>query len=109
MNWHLAGEQIHEWLLNGLRECHKPVLCLFCEWDDKLFPDTDASLGAALGTGSANTKDLQAALDALSQTNVVEMDEGTGGEENTAGIGAGADDVNEEGSENAGEEGSQGE
>ncbi|KAJ7328680.1 hypothetical protein DFH08DRAFT_967101 [Mycena albidolilacea] len=29
VNWHLAGEQIHEWLLNGLRERHKPVLRLF--------------------------------------------------------------------------------
>ncbi|KAJ6453909.1 hypothetical protein C8R45DRAFT_1192317 [Mycena sanguinolenta] len=109
VNWHLVGEQIHEWLLNGLRERHEPVLRLFREWDDELFPDTEASLGAALGTGSANTEDLQAALDALSQTNIVEMDEGTGGEENTVGIGAGADDVNGEGSENAGGEGSRGE
>ncbi|KAJ6451967.1 hypothetical protein C8R45DRAFT_1083591 [Mycena sanguinolenta] len=109
VNWQLVGEQIHEWLLNGLRERHEPVLRLFREWDDELFPDTEASLGAALGTGSANTEDLQAALDALSQTNVVEMDEGTGGEENTVGIGAGADDVNGEGSENAGGERSRGE
>ncbi|KAJ7789215.1 hypothetical protein B0H14DRAFT_2397681, partial [Mycena olivaceomarginata] len=45
VNWHLISEQIHEWLLNGLRNRHEPVLRLFCEWDDKLFPDTEASLG----------------------------------------------------------------
>ncbi|KAJ6522856.1 hypothetical protein B0H19DRAFT_857900, partial [Mycena capillaripes] len=40
INWHLIGEQIHEWLLNGLRNRHEPVLRLFGEWDDELFPDT---------------------------------------------------------------------
>ncbi|KAJ7846723.1 hypothetical protein B0H14DRAFT_3867653 [Mycena olivaceomarginata] len=67
VNWHLIGEQIHEWLLNGLRNRHEPVLRLF-EWDDELFPDIEASLGAALRTGSANTEDLHEALEALSHT-----------------------------------------
>ncbi|KAJ7837214.1 hypothetical protein B0H14DRAFT_3141519 [Mycena olivaceomarginata] len=85
VNWHLIGEQIHEWLLNGLRNRHEPVLRLFREWDDELFPDTEASLGAALGTGSANTEDLHEALEALSHTQVVEMDTGSGDEDDVEG------------------------
>ncbi|KAJ6525130.1 hypothetical protein B0H19DRAFT_1243828 [Mycena capillaripes] len=106
VNWHLVGEHIHEWLLNELRhrERHEPVLHLFRKWDDELFPDTEASLGSALGTGSANTKELQAALDAWSQTKVVEMDEGSGGEEGSAGGETGAN-VDSDGSRNGEGEG----
>ncbi|KAJ6588229.1 hypothetical protein B0H19DRAFT_1300916 [Mycena capillaripes] len=100
-NWHLIGEQIHEWLLNGLRNRHEPVLRLFREWDDELFPDTEASLGAALGTGSATTEDLHEALDALSHTQVVEMDEESRGEEDAEGS-AGTDCMDGEGSSTQG-------
>ncbi|KAJ7306748.1 hypothetical protein DFH08DRAFT_758178 [Mycena albidolilacea] len=96
VNWHLIGEQIHEWLLNGLRNRHEPVLRLFREWDDELFPDTEASLGAALGTGSANTEDLHEALEALSHTQVVEMDTGSGDEDDVEGT-TGADGMDGEG------------
>ncbi|KAJ7461102.1 hypothetical protein FB451DRAFT_1404958 [Mycena latifolia] len=106
-NWHLIGEQIHEWLLNGLRKRHEPVLRLFREWDDELFPDTEASLGVALGAGSANTEDLQEALDALSHTQVVEMDDGSGGEEDGVGSGAGTDEMDGQGSGNGAGGGSQ--
>ncbi|KAJ6566919.1 hypothetical protein B0H19DRAFT_1258097 [Mycena capillaripes] len=97
VNWHLIGEQIHEWLLNGLCNRHEPVLRLFREWDDELFPDTEANLGAAPGTGPTNTKDLHEALDALSHTQVVEMDDGSRGEEDAEGS-AGTDGMDGEGS-----------
>ncbi|KAJ7842572.1 hypothetical protein B0H14DRAFT_3139892 [Mycena olivaceomarginata] len=90
-----CGQQT-AWLLNGLRNRHEPVLRLFREWDDELFPDTEASLGAALGTGSANTEDLHEALEALSHTQVVEMDTGSGDEDDVEGT-TGADGMDGEG------------
>ncbi|KAJ7823636.1 hypothetical protein B0H14DRAFT_3875192 [Mycena olivaceomarginata] len=107
VNWHLIGEQIHEWLLNGLRNRHEPVLRLFREWDDELFPDTEASLGAALGTGSANTEDLHEALEALSHTQVVEMDTGSGDEDDVEGT-TGVDGMDGEGPRDGVRGGSQG-
>ncbi|KAJ7211231.1 hypothetical protein GGX14DRAFT_394175 [Mycena pura] len=92
-NWQLIGEQIYEWILHGLRERQEPVLRLFHEWDDELFPDTEDSLGAALGTGSTNAEELQEALDALRHTNVIEMEDDNGGRgdnENGEGSGNGA-------------------
>ncbi|KAJ7722107.1 hypothetical protein B0H14DRAFT_2411494, partial [Mycena olivaceomarginata] len=106
VNWHLIGEQIHEWLLNGLRNRHEPVLRLFREWDDELFPDTEVSLGAALGTGSANTEDLHEALEALSHTQVVEMDTGSGDEDDVEGT-TGVDGMDGEGSRDGVRGGSQ--
>ncbi|KAJ7817543.1 hypothetical protein B0H14DRAFT_2601947 [Mycena olivaceomarginata] len=87
--------KIHE-LLNGLRNHHEPVLRLFREWDNELFPDTKASLGAALGTGLANTEDLHKALEALSHTQVVEMDTGSGDKDDVEGT-TGADGMDVEG------------
>jgi hypothetical protein len=109
VNWHLFGEQIHEWLLNRLCERHKPVLRLFREWDDKLFPENEASLGAALRTGQANVEDLQEALNVLRRTQVVEMDGSSMGERDEASSVAVADGMDGDGnsSENGAGDGSQ--
>ncbi|KAJ7320982.1 hypothetical protein DFH08DRAFT_818804 [Mycena albidolilacea] len=109
VNWHLFGEQIHEWLLNGLCERHEPVLRLFCEWDNELFLENKASLGAALGTGQASVEDLQEALNALRRTRVVEIDGSSMGERDEASGAAGADgmDGDGDGSENGAGDGSQ--
>ncbi|KAK6988811.1 hypothetical protein R3P38DRAFT_3228415 [Favolaschia claudopus] len=63
----------------GLRSRSKPVLALFREWDEEIFPESETSLGAVkeMDVG-ASAGDLNAALDAIRNAEV-EQDVEMGG------------------------------
>ncbi|KAK7014703.1 hypothetical protein R3P38DRAFT_3573542 [Favolaschia claudopus] len=80
----------------GLRSRSKPVLALFREWDEEIFPESETSLGAVkeMDVG-ASAGDLNAALDAIRSAEV-EEDVEMGGADNTGNAGNGEEEGDED-------------
>ncbi|KAK6996251.1 hypothetical protein R3P38DRAFT_3628828 [Favolaschia claudopus] len=74
----------------------KPVLALFREWDEEIFPESETSLGAVkeMDVG-ASAGDLNAALDAIRNAEV-EQDVEMGGADNTGNAGNGEEEGDED-------------
>ncbi|KAK7014696.1 hypothetical protein R3P38DRAFT_2787527 [Favolaschia claudopus] len=74
----------------------KPVLALFREWDEEIFPESETSLGAVkeMDVG-ASAGDLNAALDAIRSAEV-EEDVEMGGADNTGNAGNGEEEGDED-------------
>ncbi|KAJ7790247.1 hypothetical protein B0H14DRAFT_2674133 [Mycena olivaceomarginata] len=81
IKWRSWQQQLHEYLLTGLRDRRENIIALFADWDAELFPDTDDGLGSAQGS-SGGRDELQQALEALSKRAQVEMPEGNDEGEN---------------------------
>ncbi|KAK6981461.1 hypothetical protein R3P38DRAFT_3234238 [Favolaschia claudopus] len=80
----------------GLRSRSKPVLALFREWDEEIFPESETSLGAVkeMDVG-ASAGHLNAALDAIRNAEV-EEDVEMGGADNTGNAGNGEEEGDED-------------
>ncbi|KAK7006550.1 hypothetical protein R3P38DRAFT_2793680 [Favolaschia claudopus] len=89
-------KSILRYLLEGLRSRSKPVLALFREWDEEIFPESETSLGAVkeMDVG-ASAGDLNAALDAIRNAEV-EEDAEMGGADNTGNAGNGEEEGDED-------------